>query len=153
MAELGFEPTFWHWIVLGVVFITMEVFAPGAFFLGMGVAAILVSGVMFVLPSTDWKAQLFMFAVLAAISIVITRRWVHNTPIESDQPLLNQRGARYVGRHFTLSAAIVNGQGKIKVEDSIWKVHGSDDLPQGARVTVTGVDGTILTVVPADDVA
>lgn len=151
MAEFGFEPTFWHWIVIGAVFIIMEVFAPGAFFLGMGVSAMLVSGVVFALPSTDWKAQLFMFAVLSAISIFATRRWVRSTPIESDQPLLNQRGARYVGRHFTLSEAIVNGQGKIKVEDSIWKVHGSD-LPRGARVTVTGIDGTILTVVPADDV-
>ena len=148
MIELGFEPSFWHWIVLGVVFITMEAFAPGAFFLGMGVSAVLVGGVLFAVPATDWKTQLFIFAVLSAISVVVARRWVRGKPIDSDQPLLNQRGAQYVGRTFNLSEAIINGQGKIKVDDSIWKVHG-DDLPEGARVTVIGVDGTILTVEPA----
>jgi len=150
MAEFAFEPTFWHWIVLGVVFITMEVFAPGAFFLGMGVSAMLVGAGLFMVPAMDWKAQLFMFAVLSVISIIVTRRWVRGAPIESDQPLLNQRAARYVGRTFDLSEAIINGQGKIKVDDSIWKVRG-DDLPEGARVTVIGVDGTVLTVEPASE--
>ena len=88
--------------------------------------------------------------MLSVISIFVTRRWLRHTPIESDQPLLNQRGARYVGRQFSLSEAIINGQGKIKVEDSIWKVHGKD-LPEGAQVRVTGVDGTILMVEPAND--
>ena len=149
VAEFGFELTFWHWIVLGVVFTTLEAFAPGAFFLGMGVSAVLVGGSLFALPTMDWKTQLFMFAVLSVISIIITRRWIRHTPIESDQPLLNRRGAQYVGRHFNLSEAIVNGQGKIKVDDSIWKVHG-DDLPKGARVTVTGIDGTVLRVESAE---
>jgi membrane protein implicated in regulation of membrane protease activity len=145
VTELGFEPSYWHWIVLGVVFITAEVFAPGAFFLGLGVSAVLVGGTLFAIPSMDWELQLFVFAVLSAISIVVARRWAHRSPIESDQPLLNQRAARYVGRQFNLSEAIVNGQGKIKVDDSIWKVHGPD-LPGGAPVKVTGEDGIILTV-------
>ena len=152
MPELGFEPTFWHWVVLGVVFVTMEVFAPGAFFLGMGVSAVLVGATLFAMPAMNWETQLFMFAVLSAISIFVARRWARGKPIESDQPLLNQRGAQYVGRTFNLFEAIINGQGKIKVDDSIWKVHG-DDLPQGARVAVTGADGTILKVEPANETA
>ena len=150
MAELAFNPSYWHWIVLGVVFITLEVFAPGAFFLGMGVSAVLVGGCLFAIPAMDWELQVFLFAVLSVVSIFVTRRWVRRTPIESDQPLLNQRGAQYVGRHFNLSEAIVNGQGKIKVDDSIWKVSG-DDLPEGGRVKVTGIDGTVLSVTAADD--
>jgi membrane protein implicated in regulation of membrane protease activity len=147
MAELGFDPSFWHWIVLGVVLITIEAFVPGAFFLGMGASALIVGGALFALPTLDWKLQLFAFAVLSVVSIVVARRLVHSTPIESDRPLLNQRGAQYVGRHFNLDAPIVNGHGKIKVDDSIWKVHGPD-CAQGSRVRVTGVDGTVLVVEP-----
>lgn len=150
MAELAFNPSYWHWIVLGVVFITLEAFAPGAFFLGMGVSAVLVGGGLFAIPAMGWELQVFLFAVLSVVSIFVTRRWVRHTPIESDQPLLNQRGAQYVGRHFNLSEAIVNGQGKIKVDDSIWKVSG-DDLPEGSRVRVTGIDGTVLSIAAADD--
>jgi membrane protein implicated in regulation of membrane protease activity len=149
VTELGFEPVFWHWIVLGVVFITAEAFVPGAFFLGMGISALIVGGALFAVPSMDWKLQLFVFAVLSVVSIVVARRWVRSTPIESDRPLLNQRGAQYVGRQFNLHEPIVNGHGKIKVDDSIWKVHGPDCGP-GARVRVTGVDGTVLVVEPAE---
>lgn len=149
MAEIGFEPSFWHWIVLGVVFVTVEAFVPGAFFLGMGVSAFIVGGALFAVPAMDWKVQLFAFAVLSVISIFVARRWVKSTPIETDQPLLNQRGAQYVGRRFTLSEPIVNGHGKIKVDDSIWKVHGPD-CAQGAQVQVTGVDGTVLVVSAVD---
>jgi membrane protein implicated in regulation of membrane protease activity len=34
------------------------------------------------------------------------------------------------------------------VDDSTWRVEGAD-LPAGANVTVTGVNGTILKVAPA----
>lgn len=149
MAEAGYLPVFWHWIVLGVVFITVEAFVPGAFFMGMGISAVLVGGALFVVPSMDWKLQLFAFAVLSAISIVVARRWVRSTPIASDRPLLNLRGEQYVGRQFNLLEPIVNGSGKIKVDDSIWKVRGAD-CPPATPVTVTGVDGTVLLVKPAE---
>jgi membrane protein implicated in regulation of membrane protease activity len=152
VTEWAFEPSYWHWIVLGVVFITLEVFAPGAFFLGMGVSAVLVGAGLFAIPAIGWELQVFLFALLSVVSIFVARRWIRRTPIESDRPLLNQRGAQYVGRHFNLSEAIVNGQGKIKVDDSIWKVRG-EDLAAGARVKVTGIDGTVLKITAADDPA
>lgn len=152
MTELGFEITFWHWIAVGVIFITVEAFVPGAFFVGMGVSAVIIGGTLYAVPTLDWKLQLFAFAVLSVISVIIARRWIRTTPIETDRPLLNQRGAQYVGRQFHLDEPIVNGHGKIKVDDSIWKVHGPD-CPEGAKVKVTGVDGTVLVVAPADSAA
>jgi membrane protein implicated in regulation of membrane protease activity len=145
--ETAFSLSFWHWIVLGVVFVTAEAFVPGAFFLGMGVSALVVGGALFVVPTMDWRLQLFVFAVLSVASIWVARRWVRTSTIESDRPLLNQRGAQYVGRTFDLDEPIVNGHGKIKVDDSIWRVHGAD-CPGGTRVRVTGVDGTVLVVEP-----
>ena len=56
----------------------------------------------------------------------------------SDQPHLNRRGEQYVGRTFTLQEAIVNGNGKIRVDDlMIWKIYGQGS-PTGTQVTVTG---------------
>jgi hypothetical protein len=54
-----------------------------------------------------------------------------------------------VGRVFTLGNPIVNGEGKIKVDDSIWKIRGPDCEP-GARVRVNGVDGVVLTIEPVE---
>ena len=63
----------------------------------------------------------------------------------SDEPHLNRRGEQYIGRVFTLDVAIVNGQGKVRVDDTTWKVQG-DDCPVGTRVRVHGVDGVVLLV-------
>ena len=50
-----------------------------------------------------------------------------------------------MGKTFHLERAIVDGQGKIKVDDRIWDVQGPD-LPKGTSVKVTGVDGLRLKV-------
>lgn len=145
MLEELLTPGHWHWILVGVVFITVEAFVPGAFFLGMGVSALIVGGALWMVPGMDWKLQLFAFAVLSVVSIVLGRKLLRHKPIESDQPLLNQRGAQYVGRIFDLSEPIENGSGKITVDDSTWKVRGPD-CPVGSRVKVNGVEGVVLRV-------
>ena len=43
-----------------------------------------------------------------------------------------------------------DGTGKLHVDDTIWKATGPD-LPAGSRVRVTGLDGTVLTLEPADN--
>ena len=139
---------FWHWWVAAIVFIVIEVFAPGAVALWMGVAAGFVGLLLLVAPETAWEYQLLVFAVLSVASVVAWRVYLSRRPIETDQPALNRRGEQYVGRVFTLDEAIVNGTGKINVDDTTWKV-GGEDLYQGATVRVTGVAGTVLTVEPA----
>ncbi|MFT5397200.1 MAG: hypothetical protein ACI85N_002418, partial [Gammaproteobacteria bacterium] len=73
------------------------------------------------------------------------KRHKKSNPNVNDQPNLNRRGEQYVGRSFTLEEAIVNGVGKIKVDDSTWKVKGSD-MPVGMKVRVMSVDGTVFNV-------
>ena len=136
---------FWHWWILGLVLLVLEVFAPGAFFLWMGVAAGIVGMVLLVAPSLGWEFQLLIFAILSVGSIVVWRTYLKKHPTETDQPSLNRRGEQYVGRTFTLDEAIVNGSGKIRVDDSTWKIEG-DECQAGEKVKVTGVDGVVLRV-------
>lgn len=143
MSLTGF--VFWHWWVIAIVLLGVEIFAPGFWFLWMAVAAGVVGAISFFLPDLIWQGQVLLFAILAVTSMIGWRAYQRKNPTVSDQPNLNRRGAQYVGRVFTLDEAIVNGTGKIRVDDSTWKVTG-DDQPLGAKVKVTGVDGTILTV-------
>jgi len=136
---------FWHWFVLGVVLVTVEMFVPGAFFLGMGVAAVIVGVALWLQTSLGLEAQVLIFAVLSLASVAALRHFFKRRPIKSDQPLLNRRGQQYVGRQFTLAEPIVNGRGKIRVDDSTWKITGKD-CDAGSTVMVTGVDGVVLVV-------
>ncbi len=83
--------------------------------------------------------------VFSVAAVAGSRIYLRRHPTKSDHPNLNRRGEQYVTRVFTLKEAIVNGQGKIQVDDSTWRIEG-DDLPAGAKVRVVGVEGTRLKV-------
>ncbi len=136
---------FWHWFIFAVGLLILELFAPGAFFLWMGFAAAVVGALLWLIPGMGWELQFMIFAVLSVVSIIWWRKRMDENPVVSDQPNLNRRGQQYVGRTFTLDEPIVNGLGKIHVDDSTWKIEGND-CPAGTKVKVTGVDGVILKV-------
>jgi hypothetical protein len=136
---------FWHWWVLALLLIIVEMVAPGFFLVWIGSAAAVTGLVAFAIPSTPWQLQFVIFGVLSISLVVAARYYFRRNPIESADETLNRRGAQYVGRVFSLEEAIVNGIGKVRVGDSVWRAEGPD-LPVGERVKVTGVSGTVLKV-------
>jgi membrane protein implicated in regulation of membrane protease activity len=123
---------FWHWWIAGVVFVIIEVFVPGAVIIWLGIAAGVVGLFLLVFPETAWEVQFLVWSVLSVGAVVGWRVYL-----------------QYVGRHFTLEEPIVNGLGKIRVDDSTWKIEGPEELPAGSKIQVTAVEGTVLKVEPA----
>lgn len=140
---------FWHWWVAAVALIIIEALAPGAIFLWLGVSAGVVGVVLLAAPDMGWEYQVLIFAVLSVATVIGWRIYHKSHPTETDLPTLNRRGEQYIGRKLTLDEAIVNNTGKVKLDDTNWKVEG-DDLPAGARIEVVGVDGVVLKVEEAE---
>jgi len=134
---------FWVWLVAGLGLLILEAFAPGAIFLWLGISALVVGVLAWLVPSTSWEIEFVVWGVLSVITVLAWRRF--RPAPATDQPLLNRRGESYVGRVFTLSEPVVNGVGKLRVDDGQWRIAG-DDAPAGAQVKVVGVDGTTLRV-------
>jgi len=139
--------TFWHWWVLGVILLILEVFAPGTFFLWLAVAAGVVGTLLLAMPDLAWHWQLLLFSVLSLGAVVAWRVYLARHPTVSDQPALNRRGEQYLGRTFVLLVPVENGRGKITVDDSTWRVEGPD-CAAGTRVKVVAADGTLLRIEP-----
>ena len=142
---------YWHWLVFGLVLLILEMFAPGAILLWLGIAALIVGTLMLFLGellSPQW--QWLIFSVFSVISILVWRSYSKkrklNEPEEDSS--LNQRGKSLIGKTFTLATAIENGIGKAKVGDTYWRVTGPD-LPQGDKVKVIGFEGATLKVEPS----
>lgn len=136
---------FWQWLILGLVLMTVEIFVPGLFFVGMGTAALLVGVVVWLVPEMAWQYQVMGFALWSIVSIVVLRQYLRRHPITTDQPALNRRGEQYIGRVFVLTVPIQNGVGKVQVDDTTWKVMGPD-APAGGAVRVIAVEGTVFRV-------
>jgi hypothetical protein len=152
----------WHWLIAGVVCLGIEIAMPGVVFLWLGLAAFLTAAIVWVAGvasgasfaealvtgAMSWESQTIVFAVLAVVCTAAGRLWVRRHPVPTDDPDLNRRGRQYVGRRFVLDQPIHSGRGRMRVDDTVWKVAG-DDLPAGAEVVVTDVDGVVLRVAPA----
>ncbi|HEY9199050.1 MAG TPA: NfeD family protein [Gammaproteobacteria bacterium] len=139
------ELTYWHWFIIAAILIILEVFAPGAFMLWIGIAAGVVGTVLYFVPTMTWEYQFILFSLAAVGSIVAWRSYRGRNPVTTDEPTLNRRGAQYIGRVFTLETPIVDGIGKIRVDDSTWKIAGAD-CPVGTKVKVVGIENTVLRV-------
>ncbi|MEW8069961.1 MAG: NfeD family protein [Candidatus Thiodiazotropha sp.] len=136
---------YWHWLILAVVLMILEVFSPGAFLLWLGLAAGTVGLLLLLIPDITWQIQILLFALLSVAIIVLVRAFLQRRPIETDQPHLNRRGEQYLDRTFTLQEPIVNGEGRIHVDDTTWKITG-EDCPAGTRIRISGVQGVVLQV-------
>ena len=135
------------WAALAVVLFAAEALAPGAFMLWMGVAAAAVFLAVWAIGDVPVLVQVVLFVVLSFVSIQIYRTWFRKRARPSDQPLLNRRAEQLVGRVVLLDQAIVNGNGRAKVDDAFWAVTGVDS-PAGSSVRVVAVDGMTLKVQP-----
>jgi len=138
----------WSWVILGLVLTILEAVVPGVFLIWFGGAAIL-TGLLSVFFGLALTAQFLMFGVLAAGSVVFGWKFGIYAIGESDRPYLNVRGKRYIGKSFQLDEAIINGNGRVRVGDTTWRVEGPD-LAAETTVRVTGVKGTTLLVEAAE---
>jgi inner membrane protein len=139
------EFVFWYWWVLAFVFLILEMLTPGFFFMWLAVSGLVTGLLVWMLPMLGLNVQVFIFSVISVLAVTAWRLYGKKYPDETDQPLLNKRGAQYIGRVFSLHEPIVNGQGKMKVDDSIWKVHG-EDCDINTKVKVTAIRGTVFDV-------
>lgn len=137
----------WRWFVLGLLLLAGELIAPGTLLLWLGIAAVLVGLIAFAVDP-GWQIELVAFAVLALVAAV--GWWFFGRPdnaAASDQPMLNRRAERHVGKIFVLDTPIVHGDGRLRIDDTTWRVSGPD-LAAGVRVKVMAVEGITLVVAP-----
>lgn len=138
----------WHWWIFAVLFLILEIFSPAAFFMWMGFAAAITGLVVLAIPMS-WEMQFLIFAALSVASILIGRTYFRRHPIESEQPIINERGQELIGRTAVVDADIVNGKGRIRLGETTWSVSGPD-APAGEKVKIVGADGAVLKVEPTD---
>lgn len=134
----------WVWISIGLVLAALEMLLPGVYLIWLAVAAI-VTGVLTFGLDLALPSQIVIFVSASLIAAFSARRFLKDSPIESSDPLLNQRGSRLIGDTAVVTQAFDGGSGRVRHGDSEWLAKGPD-LSVGTRVRITGSDGAILIV-------
>lgn len=135
------------WVGVAILLGAAELAAPGIFLAFFAIAAAMTGLALFALPALPLTFQLASFALWSGASIAIGRRWYLDYPVATADPLLNDRAARLIGTTVTVTSAIDQGEGRVRVGDGEWTAIGVD-AAVGDRMRVVAVVGGKLQVGP-----
>jgi hypothetical protein len=138
----------WAWVILGLALMGVELVAPGLFLIWLGLAA-LVTAALVALLGLGWQASAAVFALISVALVLMARLLLRRKGEEPAAPgRLNAAARDLIGRTVLLDQPIVEGEGHLRLGDTLWRATGPD-LAAGTRVRITGVVGTALKVEPA----
>lgn len=135
----------WTWIIGGMVLMGIELLAPGLFFIWLGLAA-LATGLIVAATGLGWGPAGILFSALAAASVFAGRALTRRKASEPDSAdHLNALSRDLIGKVVRLDQAIINGEGRVRIGDKVWRAHG-EDAAAGVQVKITRLDGSALVV-------
>ena len=138
----------WNWVVLGFVLLLLELVFPGVFFVWFGLGALLtalVSLLFYNLPwIAFWEVEVVFFLIFSVIMVLIGRNFFRRDR-ETDEPLLNRRTDQIIGKTVVLEEPVRDGKGRIRIDDTIWRIKGPD-LPEGTEVKVVAFENGVFTI-------
>ncbi|GAA4648804.1 NfeD family protein [Kistimonas scapharcae] len=140
----------WHWLILSLVLFALEALGASGFLIGAGIASALMALLLWLFPSLDWGVQLMLFGVGTLAMTVAWWKVFRRYNEQTDHPELNNRAVQMVGRVIVLEQPVSNGQGRIQIGDTFWKVRSEADLEAGTTVVVSGYDGMVLQLTPRE---
>lgn len=138
----------WNWVVLGFILLLLELVFPGVFFVWFGLGALLtalVSLLFYNLPwIAFWEVEVIFFLIFSIIMVLIGRNFFRRDR-ETDEPLLNRRTDQIIGKTVVLEEPVRDGKGRIRFDDTIWRIKGPD-LPEGTEVKVVAFENGVFTI-------
>ena len=149
MIDLSWWPlTVWHWFVVAALLLVGEILTPSTYLMWPASAAGVVGILLALVPGMPWQVQVMLFAVASIASNILWIRWQKNHPGNEGNPKLNNRTSTLIGQKVEVEKAFANGQGSVKVGDSIWRAKTADGTnpPEGANVEIVSAEGAVLVV-------
>lgn len=136
----------WHWIILGFIFIGLETVTMTFLMLGIGVAAIL-TGLAALLLHLSFAAELLVWSVLSLLFVVGWWRFIRQrTVTQSGQPHYR------VDTKGTVVEAVTPPQrGRVLFDIPVlgnreWPAFADEALEEGAKVEIVDVSGQLIKV-------
>src|SRR5262245_54852190 len=139
----------WHWLVLGIVLVLLELAIPSFFVIWFGLGAIIVGIALLAFPAFTFAWQILLWVVCSVIFVVlwfkVFRAGRHKTHAGmSKAAVLGEIGV--VTREMRPFA-----KGQIRFQkpilgDELWESIADEEIRVGERVKVLDVEGNILKV-------
>jgi membrane protein implicated in regulation of membrane protease activity len=151
LLDLFWPPSAWHWLVLALILLAVEIMLGTFDLLWVSIAAgaTALFATFAIIGSHSWQGQLIFFAV-ASIGLIILGRTVFADMRRErgEHPTLNRLMNRTIGRRATVISAFSGGRGRVRLGDTEWGAESVDgsNPGDGDQVVVEGTEGNGLKV-------
>ena len=146
-----FVVLYWHWIVLGIALMAMEILLPSFVALWFGAAAVIAGVLLLFIPSLSVAIQVVLWVIF---SIIFTWLWFRiMQPLAIDKTKAGLSREAIVGEiGQVLSAPTTERRGTLRFSVPIlgadeWPFICSDEVASGDRVRVSDISGNDLIVI------
>ena len=148
---MAFEILYWHWIVLGIALIVLEIFLPSFTALWFGIGAVIVGITLLIFPAFAIPYQLVLWTIL---SCLLTWAWFrYFKPLSIDKTKAGLSREAILGEvGQVLSVPAEGRRGTLRFPAPVlgsdeWQfIATHDEINIGDRVRVTDVSGNSLIV-------
>jgi len=139
----------WHWVVLGIVLMLLELAVPAFFLVWFGAAAVILGGVLLVLPSLPLAWQIVVWIVCSLAFIWLWFR-VFKPGMHKTRAGMS-KGAMVGEIGLVIRDMRPFEKGQIRFQkpmqgDEVWEATAEVEIRTGERVRVLDVEGNTLKV-------
>lgn len=142
---------YWHWIVFGLLLITIELFVPVFVTLWLGAAAIIV-GMLMLLTGMGVNAQLAIWVVLSTAFVLLWHKYISPRLLDkttaglSKEAMVGQQGL-VIEYNAQATRGTLRFPAPVLGNDE-WEFLCESELSSGDKVQVTDISGNRLIVKP-----
>ena len=139
----------WHWVVLGIVLMLLELAVPSFFLVWFGLGAVVVGVVLVAFPSMAFAFQILAWTASSLLFVwlwfKVFKRSFHKTRIgTADGEVIGEIG-------LLVRAVAPFERGRVRFQRPLlgadeWVCLADTAIAAGERVRVTGVEGSFLKV-------
>jgi len=143
------ELLWWHWLILGMVLIGLELIVPSFTIIWFGLGAVLVSIILAISPGYSPAAQILTWTVASALCTLACLRFFK--PRTNKTSAGASKGAVIGEIGLVTRAAEPHGKGVVKFQLPLlgadeWPCISGKSLEVGDRVRVIEVEGDVMRV-------
>ena len=140
----------WHWIVLGVLLLIIEMSVGTFFMLGLGVAAMIV-GIIDLQMDTTFTVELSLWILFSLLAIATWFKWFKEDPITES----GQSNYRLDTLGVVMEDIHPHSRGKVTFDTPVlgntsWHATAKVDIDKDTRVQIVQVNGQLIEVKPIE---
>lgn len=139
----------WHWVVLGLVLVLLELAIPAFFVVWFGLGALVVGLVVAVSPGLPFPGQIVLW-IVASIAFVVL--WFKVFKVQVHRTHVGLSEGQFAGEVGLATRPIMPFQkGQVRFQkpilgSDVWEAIASEEIAVGERIKVLDVEGNILRV-------